>query len=54
MPYAGVLFAGQIAVIKIYEEDAEKRKKEYIEGIKWLALPAWLIVIDIYMAWIYG
>ena len=44
---AAILFLAQIAVIAMCEEDAEKRKQEYKEGIKYFALPILLLLCDI-------
>ncbi|MFR7384146.1 MAG: hypothetical protein ACLUTO_06835 [Anaerostipes sp.] len=49
-----ILFLAQIAVIAMCEEDAEKRKQEYKEGIKYLALPILLLLCDIHSDWVYS
>ena len=46
---AGILFVWQLAMIKVYEENVEKRKKEYIEGLKWLAVPILIVLSDMYL-----
>ena len=51
---AAILFLAQIAVIAMCEEDAEKRKQEYKEGIKYLALPILLLLCDIHSDWVYS
>lgn len=51
---AAILFLGQMAVIVMCEEDAEKRKQEYKEGLKYLALPLLLLLSDIYSDWVYS
>ena len=39
----------QLAMIKVCEENVEKRKKEYIEGLKWLAVPILIVLSDMYL-----
>lgn len=51
---AGILFIVQIAMITICEKDAEKRKKEYIEGLRWLAVPIIIILSEIHSDWVYS
>nr|WP_294688967.1 hypothetical protein [uncultured Anaerostipes sp.] len=51
---AAILFLAQIAVIAMCEEDAEKRKQEYKEGIKYFALPILLLLCDIHSDWVYS
>lgn len=46
---AGILFVWQLAMIKVCEENVEKRKKEYIEGLKWLAVPILIVLSDMYL-----
>lgn len=51
---ATIIFITQIVMIAIYEKDTEKRKKEYIEGLRWLVVPIAVILLDIYYDWIYS
>ena len=51
---AGILFVWQLAMIKVCEENVEKRKKEYIEGLKWLAVPILIVLSDMYLDLVYS